>query len=90
MTHVEIQYTVGCPNASAIMQRMKELADRRVDLTLTLVEVELGRPVPPGFAGSPTVFIDGTNPFGGAPVLAPSCALHPPTVDQVEAAACTP
>jgi hypothetical protein len=87
MTHVEVQYTVGCPNAAAIMRRLKELAHRRGDLTLTLVEVAPGRPVPAGFAGSPTVLIDGTNPFGGAPTDAAACTLRPPTVDQVERAA---
>ena len=90
VTHVEVQYTAGCPSAAAIMQRMKELAQARADLTLALVEVEPGRPVPRGFAGSPTVLIDGTNHFGGAPLDAPACALHPPTVDQVEAATAPP
>lgn len=86
MTHVEVQYTVDCPHAPAVMQRLKELAHRRVDLTLSLVEVTPGRPVPTGFAGSPTVLIDGSNHFGGTLVDAPACALHPPTVEQVEAA----
>ena len=87
MTHVEVLYVAGCPHAASVMQRMKELAQARPDLTLALVEVTPGRPVPAGFAGSPTVLVDGTNPFGGEPVDVPACALHPPTADQVEAAA---
>jgi hypothetical protein len=83
---VEVQYTVDCPNARAIIRRMKELAAARTDLRLTLTQVELDGPVPAGFTGSPTVLLDGKNPFAAAPIDAPACALHPPTPDQVEAA----
>jgi len=82
--NVEIQYTTDCPNARPVLQRLKELAHDRAD-TLTIVRVAAVR-TPEGFAGSPTVLIDGENPFGGVAVDAPACALHPVTVDQVEAA----
>ena len=62
------------------------MASTHADVTVLTVLVEDGRPVPAGFAGSPTVLIDGTNPFGGTPTEAPACALRPPTPDQIEAA----
>lgn len=83
--NVEVQYTTDCPNARPVLQRLKELAHDRADITLTIVRVAAVH-TPEGFAGSPTVLIDGENPFGGVPLDAPACALHPVTVDQVEAA----
>lgn len=82
--NVEVQYTAECPNASAILERTRTLVDGRADLTLTIVEVVSGRRVPDGFAGSPTVLLDGANPFGGERVDAPACAVHAPTAEQVE------
>ena len=84
--NVQIQYTAGCPNARPVLQRMKELAHRRADLTLVTTLVEPDRPVPEGFAGSPTVLVDGCNPFRGEPTASPACALYPPTADEVQAA----
>ena len=83
---IEIQHTADCPNADLIVNRAHEVASTRPDVAVSTVLVEAGRPVPEGFAGSPTVLIDGFNPFGGAPAEAPACALRPPTPDQVEAA----
>lgn len=83
---VEIQYTADCPNADPIIERAHRVASTRPDIIVSAVLVEEGRPVPDGFAGSPTVLIDSTNPFGGAASEAPACALRPPTPDQVEAA----
>ena len=83
---IEIQHTADCPNARPVLQRVKELVHHRANLTLTITLVEVGQPVPQGFAGSPTVLLDGSNPFDGAPTEAPACALHPPTPEQVEAA----
>lgn len=83
---IEIQHTADCPNADPIINRVHEVASTRPGVTVSIMLVEEGRPVPDGFAGSPTVLIDGTNPFGGAPTEAPACALLPPTPDQVQAA----
>ncbi|MCU1455849.1 MAG: hypothetical protein JWN46_3995 [Acidimicrobiales bacterium] len=86
LVHVEVQYTADCPNARAVLQRMKELADTRPDLTLRMTEVKPDSAVPKGFTGSPTVLIDGTNPFDGTQTDSAACALHPPSADQVEQA----
>lgn len=83
---VEVQYTPGCPNASEILERTKKLESERDDVTLTITIVDGEGPTPEGFAGSPTVLIDGRNRFGGGRVEAAACALRSPTADQVEAA----
>ena len=84
--NVEIQFTQDCPNAAVVVQRVKQIAHERSDVTLTLRLVGNAEPMPQGFVGSPTVLIDGRNVFGGVGVEAPACALRPPTADQVESA----
>ncbi len=83
---IEIHHTAECPNTDSIIVRARAVASTRPDVIVTTVLVQEGHPVPNGFAGSPTVLIDGTNPFGGVPTEAPACALRPPSPDQVEAA----
>ncbi len=81
---VEVQYTTDCPNARPVLQRVKELAHQRSDLTLVITLVEPDRSAPAGFAGSPTVLVDGVNPFPGELTPLAACALHPPTADDVQ------
>ena len=54
-------------------------------VTVRAVEVTEDGRVPDGFAGSPTVLINGHNPFRGEPVDSPACALSPPTVAELAA-----
>lgn len=81
MVNVEILYTADCPNAAELIDHLTLRAG--IDLRVTLVTA--ARPVPGGFAGSPTVLIDGVNPFGGVQLDAPACALYAPTIAQVDA-----
>ena len=83
---VEIQYTAECPNAGPIIDRAQQVASSRQDVVIATVLVEDGQPMPEGFAGSPTVLINGANPFEGTATEAPACPLRPPTPDQVESA----
>ena len=63
-----VQHVEGCPNAAVAMGRVRE-ALRETDLGD--VEVLVQRVDSPeeaeasGFRGSPTVLIDGVDPFGG-------------------------
>lgn len=82
--NVEVQYTPDCANVRPVLQRLEQLAALREDLTLTVVRIDPADPIPAGFAGSPTVLIDGQNRFEGVPTDAAACALHPPTAAQVE------
>ena len=88
-TTVEIHYTADCPNAAPIIDRARLVASTHTHVAVITTLVNDGDEVPTGFAGSPTVLIDGTNPFGGAPTEAPACALRPPTADEVESAILT-
>jgi formaldehyde-activating enzyme involved in methanogenesis len=78
---VEVQYVEGCPNAVSLIEGLGGRDE--VELVLTIVGGD--GPVPVGFAGSPTVLIDGSNPLGQVSVDAPSCAVRPPTLTDVEA-----
>ena len=92
---VELLYFEGCPNWQVADGRLAELAKefgfgwRRTDVARD------GAPVDPRFRGSPTILMDGRDPFpGAAPTLALSCRLYPtpdglsgsPTVAQLRAA----
>ena len=48
-----------------------------------MAEVDETRLMPEQFAGSPTVLIDGRNPFAGEQSDALACALRIPTVDEL-------
>ncbi len=86
---IQIQYTHDCPNAGPIIDRTRALAAAHPEVVVNAVLVQARSPVPEGFAGSPTVLIDGTNPFGGAPTEGPACVLQPPTPEEVETAILT-
>lgn len=77
---VEVLYTTSCPNAEILIQGLRQ----RDDVKLTLTEVSKDRAVPSQFAGSPTVLVDGTNPFSAGHVDSPACALFPPSVDDLD------
>lgn len=71
---VEILFTAGCPN----VDELRTYLAGQPGMNVTAVEIPEEGPVPDGFAGSPTVLIDGSNPFRGEPVDSPACALSPP------------
>ena len=76
---MEILFTADCPNAD----ELRNFLMTQPDVTVAVVEVPEDGPVPRSFAGSPTVLIDGANPFRGEPVDSPACALSPPTVVEL-------
>lgn len=76
---VELLITPGCPNAAPLADFLSGLA--RVTLLVTTVDSD--GPMPAGFAGSPTVLVEGANPFSQETVADAACALHPPTVDDL-------
>jgi len=84
--NIEILHTADCPNSGPVVERVEQVAADRPEMTVIVTLIEQGRPSPDGFTGSPSVLIDGTNPFGEQQVDTAACALFPPTPDQVEAA----
>lgn len=63
MTDVTVLYFDGCPNWEAADQRLKQLR-AEIDFTLQYTKVETPEEADQaGFRGSPTVLVDGTDPF---------------------------
>lgn len=79
--NIEVQYTESCPNAEVLITALRE----REGVNLTLTVVSDRGVVPSNFAGSPTVVIDGVNPFSDGQVDAPACALMPPSLARLNA-----
>ena len=93
---ITLQYFDGCPNWEILDRRLVELLDGRSDVRVTrqLVEsVEDAERL--GFHGSPTVLVDGVDPFSDehAPVglacrvfRTPAGLAESPTVEQLREA----
>ena len=82
---IEVQFTADCPNAAPILNLLSAAASERPELTVTAIPVGYDEPPPNGFAGSPTVLVDGVNPFRGDLAESAACAMHPPSIEQVNA-----
>jgi hypothetical protein len=80
---VVVQYVPGCPNVSVVLEHLKDAgADQGA---IRLHEFSEEGPIPIGFAGSPTVLIDGVNPLGPAdPETGASCTLRIPSVELLK------
>jgi len=91
MTEVVFQYFSGCPNWKTTHERLEEaIEDLAVGIEMQLVESpEEAAAV--GFRGSPTVLIDGIDPFADPDTPAAgtlACRVYQtddgsPTVDQL-------
>lgn len=70
--------TPDCPNAPVLEQRLAEVLADRPDLTVRRLDVtDLAAAAQQGMHGSPTLLVDGTDPFaqpGTEPALA--CRLY--------------
>lgn len=85
----------GCPHAKVAHQRVVEAVDDRPDVAITVTTVRGDDDAPGKFRGSPTILIDGEDPFpGGDPSGSPACRLYrtdagtdgAPSVDQIRRA----
>jgi hypothetical protein len=93
---ITLQYFDGCPNWEVLDQRLAEVVDGRSDVRITHQRVETAEDAERlGFHGSPTVLVDGVDPFADehAPVgLAcrvfriPAGLAGSPTVEQLRVA----
>ena len=82
MSDVVVQYVAGCPNLPVVIDRLREAGAE--EQAVQLVEFREHGPAPDGFAGSPTVLIDGINPLGPSePQTSTSCTLRLPSVEQL-------
>lgn len=93
---ITLQYFDGCPNWEVLDRRLAEALDGRSDVRVTRQRVETAEDAERlGFHGSPTVLVDGVDPFADehAPVglacqvfSTPAGLAGSPTVDQLRAA----
>ena len=91
---VTLRYFDGCPNWEIADQRLRSLADE-VGFTLRYEQVETPEEAERlGFAGSPTVLVDGVDPFAtGDGPTGLACRVYAtdqgpqgsPTVEQLRA-----
>lgn len=71
----------GCPHADLTVQRLRlalnEIGESDVEVEVRVVVS--GAPLPDGFAGSPTVLVDGVDPFASsaAETSAVACRVYP-------------
>lgn len=93
---ITLQYFDGCPNWEVLDQRLAEVTDGRSDVRVKRQRVETTKDaVRLGFHGSPTVLVDGVDPFadGRAPVglacrvfRTPAGLAGSPTIEQLREA----
>jgi hypothetical protein len=95
MAHVTLLYFDGCPNWQVADERLRVLSSE-LDLTLEHRLVETPEEADEvGFRGSPTILIDGTDPFArGDEPTGLACRVYQtedgqqgsPTLEQLRAA----
>ncbi len=92
---ISIQFLPGCPNRQLAEDRVREALDRLSGRRPAVVLEEIAdeeQALRVGFHGSPTVLVDGVDPFAGPDAevafscrvyLTPSGADGAPSVDQL-------
>lgn len=92
--NVELLYFEGCPHWHTASDRLQQVAAEHGAIVRRRCVSE-GERVLFGFAGSPTILINGRDPFpGGAPTPVLSCRLYQtpdgpagsPTIEQIRSA----
>ena len=72
---IELLYFGGCPGAPEALSAIERVV-AEAGLEAEVVPVEVGFAAHPGFSGSPTVLVDGEDPFFAARTDAMSCRLY--------------
>ena len=93
---IKLQYFDGCPNREVLDHRIAEALHGRTDASIIRQRVETTEEaIRLGFHGSPTILIDGIDPFAepSAPVglacrvfRTPNGLAGSPTLEQLQAA----
>ncbi len=91
---ITFQYSEDCPNWQTTHQRLTEVIAGRDDIDLVMQPVETAEEAAAvGFAGSPSILIDGADPFAGSsgpPAGTLACRVYQtddgsPTIEQLHA-----
>lgn len=83
MRDIVVQYVADCPNLSVVLDRLAQAGE--TEAAITLYEVRPDEPTADGFAGSPTVLIDGLNPLGPTGSLNGSSILYSAAMNRPNA-----
>jgi hypothetical protein len=83
VTRAQVLVVDDCPNADRTVERLRQALDQHgaTDVEIELLVVEPGTRPPDGFAGSPTVLLDGSDPFASTAVARTydvACRAYPP------------
>jgi hypothetical protein len=97
---ITLLYFDGCPNWKVAQERLDVLAAERPDITVTRRLVEtFDQAERVGFHGSPSILVDGADPFADADAgVGLACRIYrtpngpagAPTLEQLRAAAAHP
>jgi hypothetical protein len=72
-----------CPNMKRMLDVVREATSGRTDATIESRVVDVSKPMPAGFSGSPTVLIDGQNLSGAPAISDPACSAVLPSLAQI-------
>lgn len=78
MTRIVLQYFSGCPNWQTTKQHLETLISEGLAATLEYERIDShAQVVEKGFAGSPTVLVDGIDPFADrASTVGLTCRIY--------------
>jgi hypothetical protein len=79
---VRVLYFEGCPNAAEAERRVRQAVADRADIEVVLERVDDPADAARlGMHGSPTILVDGTDPFATPDTPTSwSCRVYPPTL----------
>ena len=72
---IELLYFGGCPGAPEALNAIERVV-AEAELDADVVPIDVGDGTRPGFSGSPTVLVDGEDPFPATRTDATSCRLY--------------
>ncbi len=73
-----------CPNAPVLLQRIRDVVGDDIPVEVRVLDPQ--EPMPEGFAGSPTLLVDGENAFAaGDPARGAACVLRLPSTAELRA-----
>ena len=72
---IELLYFEGCPGAAETLRAIERVVGEG-GLGADVVPVEVKSATHPGFSGSPTVLVDGGDPFPASRTSGLSCRLY--------------